>query len=135
MVISIDYENHIAKYLQEYRVSYISSFKKMLKEEVKYIAERFKQDMKGGIKTGRIYPKSNGSGTYRASSPGETPAVDTGNLFRSVKTTSSEGGFSVTAKTNTSYVSDLIKSGRVFFKPFYQQRKSGLAQRVMRGEF
>ena len=135
MVISIDYENNIKEGLKAYRVEYIAAFKKMIKEEVGYIAQRFKWDMESGRKTGRTYPKSNGKGTYQASAPGETPAVDTGNLMRSIKIRSAEGGFEVTASTNTSYVTHLINSGRVFFKPFYEQRRNGLAQRVARGDF
>lgn len=35
-------------------------------------------------KHGRMYPKTDGTGMYRASARGEAPAVDTGTLIRSI---------------------------------------------------
>lgn len=54
---------------------------------VRQTGERMIRHMKAAMrapKHGRVYPKSDGSGTYRASAWGEAPAVDTGTLIRSL---------------------------------------------------
>lgn len=137
MVVSFDinYENTIKQGLKQFRVEYIAAFKQMIRREVIEVSKALKHDMQFGSKTGRMYPKSDGSGSYRASAKGETPAVDTGNLLRSITVHSKLGGMEVTAKTNTRYVSDLIELGREFFSPFYMRRKPMLARKLSTGEF
>lgn len=132
---NIQYENTIRDGLAKFRADYLAAFKQMIKVEVIEISRALKHDMQFGAKSGRLYPKSDGTGTYRASAKGETPAVDTGNLLRSIYVYTKLGGMEVTAKTNTRYVSDLIELGREFFSPFYMRRKPMLAAKLKAGNF
>ena len=91
--------------------------------------------MKYGAKSGRLYPKSDGSSFYRASAPGETPAVDTGNLYRSVKVRSSNMGMKKVVTTGTDYVGDLMKMNRIFFQDEYNKRVRKFRAQVRKGGF
>jgi hypothetical protein len=70
-----------------------AAFKAALRRPTSIIIEDFVFDLKskffelfGGIKTGRVYRRPKPLTTYyRASAPGEPPAIRTGNLFRSIR--------------------------------------------------
>jgi hypothetical protein len=70
-----------------------AAFKQALNRPVKLAIQDAVFDLRatfaelfGGIKTGRIYPRPQPlTGFYRASAPGEAPAIRTGNLLRSIR--------------------------------------------------
>lgn len=70
-----------------------AGFRQAIERPAKLAIEDYVFDLKakfaellGGIKSGRVYfrPKP-ASGKYRASAPGQPPAIRTGNLFRSIR--------------------------------------------------
>ncbi len=67
-----------------FRVTVERTVSRVIKDAVYELRRSFAEQF-GRIKTGRTYrrPKPLG-GTYRASAPGEAPAIRTGNLLRSI---------------------------------------------------
>lgn len=64
-----------------------------------------RKDMRSGIKTGRLYNYLGKA--YRASAPGETPAVRSGRLYRSIATKIKSGGLQATIGTDVPYAARL----------------------------
>lgn len=135
MVLDVEIFNQMRAYLLDRQVKKIAWYKKFIEVQVKLLARDLKQDMQSGVKTGRWYIKSDGSGRHRASAKGETPAVDTRKLLQSIKVKSKFGGLEVTASTNRSYVTHLIKMKRAFFKPFYNKRRSTIMSQLKEGGY
>lgn len=134
--IDITYDfSAMRAYLFDRQLKFVAWYKRFLAIQIKLLARDLKRDMQTGTKTGRWYLKAQGNGMYRASAKGETPAVDTGKLLRSVRIQKHDGGLTVTATTGTDYVQHLISLKRAFFKPFYEARASGILQGLKQGGF
>lgn len=77
----------------------------------------------GLAKTGRVYfrPKVAGGGPYRASAPGEAPAIRSGNLFRNLKLTM-PAPLTVELLIDTEYAAFLEDGvvGRMAARPFVE---------------
>lgn len=89
---------------------------------VRQTGERMIRHMKAAMrapKHGRVYPKSNGSGTYRASAWGEAPAVDTGTLIRSLGQRLMDRGKLSSIGTDVDY-GEWLESPRTLNRPFAQ---------------
>ena len=125
----------LEKDLRKKQKTFIAFHKILLSNFAKDLERAVKRDMKYGAKSGRLYPKSDGSSFYRASAPGETPAVDTGNLYRSIKVRSSNRGFKKEISTGTDYVADLMKMNRVFFEDEFRKRIRKFKKAVRQGGF
>ena len=125
----------IEKDLRKKQKTFIAFYKILLAKFADDLQKAVKRDMKYGAKSGRLYPKSDGSSFYKASAPGETPAVDTGNLYRSVKVRSSNMGMKKVVTTGTDYVGDLMKMNRIFFEDEYNKRVRKFRAQVRKGGF
>lgn len=76
----------------------------------------------GGPKTGRVYPRPRPlTGSYRASAPGEPPAIASGRMFRSISQPRMVSPFEAEMTIDTPYAAileGLEKSARVKPRPF-----------------
>jgi hypothetical protein len=89
-------------------------------------------ELYGGVKTGRIYrrPKP-ATGTYRASAPGEPPAIASGRMFRSL-TDRFVSTFLAEIKIDTPYAAileGLEPSDRVLPRPFVRPALKAVTER------
>lgn len=103
-----------------------------LMNAVRDSASKIKQDtmneMKLGNKTGRVYIYNGRQ--YRASAPGEAPAVRSGVLYNSMRIDYLDGGLKASIHSRVSYAK-YLKRNRPILAPFLEREAPKFISRVM----
>lgn len=106
------------KLLLDFKELVISATKQAIKKHTVGIEQDTKAEIKDGKKTGRLY--SYEGRIYRASAEGEVAAFRSGDLYRSIKSSISNQGFTGKIRTNIFYAKYLVGYlNRKIFKPSF----------------
>jgi hypothetical protein len=120
------------KILLDFKELVINSTKQAIKKHTVGIQEDTKAEIKDGKKTGRWYPY-NGR-FYQASAEGEVAAFRSGDLYRSIKNSISNQGFTGKIRTNIFYAKYLVGHlKRKIFQPSFDAHARMLIDSIRAG--